>query len=149
MQETGIDAEVPGETGGGGEMTNQERTAWAQAIMRRQNSGKISKWEASAEFDELLDGSSGDLHFYSDTTMLRDTWEGQEVMVFPHRDSPVPQDPRDYKPIPSNTGIICQGDRRGCVILKPGAAETNAHLECLKNWGNPGERKWNPETCAK
>lgn len=127
-------------------MTSKERLVKAESIIRRQNSGKITAWQGAAEFDALLDKESGDLHFFSDTTMLRDRWDGQEVMVLPRSDS---QMGPGYKPTPSNTGIITQGKRRGCVILRPGAVETDAHEFCLKEWGNPGERKWNPDTACK
>ena len=125
-------------------MTNQERGVRAERILRRQNSGKISKWDAAAEFDRLLD-ESGELHFYSNTTGLSDTWDGIEVMVFPHRANELNQ---FFNPsillIPSNTGIITQGERRGCVILKPGETKTDAHGDVLREWGNPGERKFHP-----
>jgi hypothetical protein len=128
-------------------MTNRERLVRSQSIMRRQEYGLLSKWEAAAEFDRLLDESSGDLHFYSDTTTLRDVWNGVEVMVFPHKDT-IPMDPKNpdpaWRPLPSNTGIICQGPNRGLVVGKPGQEESDAHPECLKEWGKIGEQKFHP-----
>jgi len=90
-------------------MTNTERLVRSQSILRRQNSGKLTKAEASAEFDRLLDESSGDLHYYSDTTEMRADWDGVPVMLFPTADL-----------TPSNTGIITQGPDRGKIITKDG-----------------------------
>jgi len=124
-------------------MTNQEKLIRANSILRRQNSGKITKWQASAEMDKLLDKATGDLHFYSDTTALKDVWDGQEVLVFSHKDSNL-SDPSEPS-IPSNTGIITQGEKRGLVVLKPGETETNAISVQLELWGKPGQRKFNPD----
>jgi len=105
-------------------MTNQERLVRSDSILRRQNSGKITKEQASAEFDQLLDSCSGDLHFYSDTTTMRADWNSV-VMVFPRKDG-----------TPSNTGIITQGPERGNIITKPGEQhpDPECHPECLAHF---------------
>lgn len=122
-------------------MTNQERLVRSQSILRRQNAGKITKWEASAEFDRLLDESSGDLHYYSDTTCLRADWDPR-VMLFPHRDYvPTGMGPNGPTPpaVASNTGIITQGPDRGNIVTKPGE-ESDCNPETLAHFSKPIDR---------
>ena len=128
-------------------MTSKERLVRAESIRRRQDSGKITKWQASAEFDAMLDQSSGDLHFYGDTTCLRDTWNGEDVMVFPVSGTTA-EDTIRGRAKPSNTGIIVQGVRRGLVVLKPGETTTNACELVLNHFGWPGEWR-HSETTTK
>ena len=104
-------------------MTGQDRITRAESILRRQNSGKITKEQASAEFDRLLDSETGDLHYFSDTTCMKGEWDN-DVMAFPHRDDITK---------PSNTGIITQGARRGEIVTKFGET-CNAHREVLKHF---------------
>lgn len=123
-------------------MTNQERLVRSESIIRRQNTGKLSKWDASAEFDRLLD-DCGDLHFYSDTTAMRADWDGR-VMLFPTEESDTSA---PGKATPGNTGIITQGPNRGSIVTKPGEVrdchlDTLAHFEdlaarALTERGNP------------
>lgn len=95
-------------------MTARERIVKADSIQRRQQAGKISAAQATAEFDLLLD-DCGDLHYFGDTTLMRAEWDGQMVMVFPKGAEPGNNRLENY----SNTGIITQGPRRGEIVTHP------------------------------
>lgn len=82
-------------------------------IMRKQNAGEITREEASAQFDKITDDRTGCLHFYGDTTRMRDTWDKQQVMVIPQENNRGP----------SNVGLICQGPDRGKFVRRPGSKD--------------------------
>lgn len=132
-------------------MTNQERLVRIAAIERRRRSGKITAWEESAEFDLITGESVGGNHYFGDSSGLSAEWGGEKVLVFWHYTVPIGNEKADNgRILPSNTGIVTQGPRRGLVILAPGHTVTDAHPEHLKYWGNPGEHRhsaatWKPK----
>ena len=95
---------------GGHLMTNQERLVRVESILRRQNSGKLSKWDASAEMDALLTQGDGQLCFYSDSTNMTAPWD-VDLMLMPCPDGS-----------PSNTGIYARGPKRGIIVTVPDGA---------------------------
>lgn len=110
--------------------SNKERLVRADSILRRQKSGDISKWDAAAEFDALLD-NCGDLHFYSDTTTLRADWD-QDVMLFP---APVPKGWEPPQPLtPSNTGIVTRGPRRGTIVTYPSDSASDCDMRVMEHF---------------
>jgi len=111
-------------------MSNKERLVRVDSILRRQKSGDISKWDAAAEFDALLD-NCGDLHFYSDTTTLRADWD-QDVMLFP---APVPEGWEPPQPLtPSNTGIVTRGPRRGTIVTYPSDSASDCDMRVMEHF---------------
>jgi len=51
-----------------------------KSILDRQNSGAISKWQASEEFDEQIMRATGGLVYYSDSTGLTAPWDS-DIML--------------------------------------------------------------------
>ena len=104
-------------------MSGKERVVRAESILRRQANGSLSKWDAAAEFDELLmREGDGNLVFYSDSTGLSASWN-LDVMLFPRADRS-----------PSNTGIYCRGPLRGVIVTVPEGALPDCMPEVLEHF---------------
>ncbi len=117
-------------------MTNQERLTRANLIHRHQNSGKITREEASAQFDELLMADSSDLIYCSDSTNLTADWD-PDVMLFPKEGTGLTPGSAE----PSNTGIYARGPKRGWIVTHPSGEPTNASRECIEHFSK-GSKGW-------
>lgn len=103
-------------------MTNEQRLIKAEQILEDQTRGVLTKGQAAAEFDQILD-ETGDLHYYSDTTKLKETWQRVMVMVLPTNSLSA-----------SNIGLITQGSKRGTFVHRPNTTINNASQACLDHF---------------
>jgi len=125
----------------------KQRLDAVESITRRQNSGEISKEQASLEFDEMLMASDpyGTLIYYSDSTGLTMPWN-KDVMAFPDSlavAASLGMNPLEHRKLlrPSNTGIFVRGPQRGFLITEPAGERSTAHLVVLRHFLT-GSKGW-------